>query len=157
MPVPRASRSLWASVLALACAGPLCSEAVGPFLAPVRLEQQQPPLKFCPGNATGAKGNASCLANEQCCVHEYYGASGCEVTTAAGTKTCCAPGPARATSTTMPNVLVIGDSVSNQYGPFSPPCRTPPRHRNSRCAVCCVCVRVCLPHSRLRDARRRGS
>lgn len=47
----------------------------------------------------------------------YFGASGCEVQTKASGKVCCAPGPAQEVSSTLQNVLIIGDSVSDQYTP----------------------------------------
>ena len=47
----------------------------------------------------------------------YFGASGCEVMQPNGQTVCCSPGPALNISTTLPNCLVIGDSVSDQYTP----------------------------------------
>jgi hypothetical protein len=47
----------------------------------------------------------------------YFGASGCEVMQPNGKTVCCSPGPALTVSTTLPNCLVIGDSVSDQYTP----------------------------------------
>lgn len=75
----------------------------------------QPSLTPCPPTVN-ASGRASCLAGETCCVEQYFGASGCMVQTAAG-KVCCAPGPALPVSATLKNVLIIGDSVSDQYTP----------------------------------------
>lgn len=75
-----------------------------------------PPLVPCPPTAN-ASGRAACLPGEKCCVEQYFGASGCEVALPAGGTMCCAPGPALPVSTTLPNCLVIGDSVSDQYTP----------------------------------------
>jgi len=77
---------------------------------------QQLPLKPCPPTNTSA-GHANCFSDEACCVEQYFGASGCEVQTRTAGKVCCAPGPPLNASTTLPNVLVIGDSVSDQYTP----------------------------------------
>jgi hypothetical protein len=74
------------------------------------------PLKPCPPTNV-SRGNANCLANETCCTAQYFGASGCEVMLPSGKTTCCAPGPALNISTTLPNCLIIGDSVSDQYTP----------------------------------------
>lgn len=74
------------------------------------------PLKPCTPSPN-ATGTSFCLATEACCVEQYFGAPGCEVAQQGGGTTCCAPGPALAISTTMPNCLVIGDSVSDQYTP----------------------------------------
>ena len=73
-------------------------------------------LKPCPPTNT-SKGNANCFANETCCTAMYFGASGCEVQLPNGGSYCCAPGPPLPISTTLPNCLVIGDSVSDQYTP----------------------------------------
>ena len=73
------------------------------------------PLKPCP--PAPGQGLANCFANETCCGGGYFGASGCEVMLPDGKSVCCAPGPAFNVSTTMPNCLVIGDSVSDQYTP----------------------------------------
>ena len=70
----------------------------------------------CPPTAN-ASGHANCLAGETCCVEQYFGASGCNVKLPSGKTTCCAPGPPLNISTTLPNCLVIGDSVSDQYTP----------------------------------------
>eukprot|EP00658_Telonema_sp_P-2_P065582 TRINITY_DN54791_c0_g1_i2.p1 TRINITY_DN54791_c0_g1~~TRINITY_DN54791_c0_g1_i2.p1 ORF type:complete len:348 (+),score=47.93 TRINITY_DN54791_c0_g1_i2:37-1080(+) len=72
-----------------------------------------PGLHDCP-TANGTLGASACPNNASCCVHQYYGANGCVF---AGTQTCCAPGPAHEPSSTLPNCLVIGDSVSDQYTP----------------------------------------
>ena len=72
-------------------------------------------LKPCPPTVN-ASGHANCLSDESCCVEQYFGASGCLVQTAVG-KVCCAPGPALPISATLKNVLIIGDSVSDQYTP----------------------------------------
>ena len=74
------------------------------------------PLKPCPPTNTST-GHANCFANETCCVEQYFGASGCEVALPSGGTTCCAPGPPLNISTTLPNCLIIGDSVSDQYTP----------------------------------------
>jgi hypothetical protein len=76
----------------------------------------QPGLHPCSPTNTST-GHANCLTGEACCVEQYFGASGCEVTMSSGSKVCCAPGPALNISTTLPNCLVIGDSVSDQYTP----------------------------------------
>ena len=73
-------------------------------------------LKPCPPTNT-SRGNANCFLNETCCTAQYFGASGCEVVLPSGSKTCCAPGAALNISTTLPNCLIIGDSVSDQYTP----------------------------------------
>ena len=65
----------------------------------------------------GSDGNSTCLAGETCCVEQYFGAPGCEVQLPNGGTVCCAPGPPLPLSTTLPNCLVIGDSVSDQYTP----------------------------------------
>jgi len=44
-------------------------------------------------------------------VPRYFGAAGCIF---ANTTICCSPGPALEPSTTLPNCLIIGDSVSDQ-------------------------------------------
>ena len=75
-----------------------------------------PPLKPCPPTNTST-GHANCLATEACCTEMYFGASGCMVQQPSGDTTCCAPGPALPVSTTLPNCLIIGDSVSDQYTP----------------------------------------
>lgn len=74
------------------------------------------PLKPCPPTNVST-GHANCFANETCCVEQYFGASGCEVALPTGGTTCCAPGPPLNISTTLPNCLIIGDSVSDQYTP----------------------------------------
>ena len=68
-------------------------------------------LHACPGN------KSACFDGEACCTHQYFGADGCEVSLGAGRTTCCAPGPALPVSDTLPNCLIIGDSVSDQYTP----------------------------------------
>ncbi len=73
-------------------------------------------LKPCPPTNT-SRGNANCFASEACCTAMYFGASGCEVPLPTGGTYCCAPGPPLNVSTTLPNCLVIGDSVSDQYTP----------------------------------------
>ena len=75
-----------------------------------------PGLKQCPATNV-SRGIANCFANETCCAHQLFGASGCTVMTASGQARCCAPGPALEISKTMPNCLIIGDSVSDQYTP----------------------------------------
>jgi hypothetical protein len=70
----------------------------------------------CP-SMPGAPGNSTCLLSETCCVEQYFGAPGCNVVLPTGGTVCCAPGPPLALSTTLPNCLVIGDSVSDQYTP----------------------------------------
>ena len=70
-------------------------------------------LKDCPTSNT-TLGHSACPLNASCCVHEYYRANGCIF---AGTETCCSPGPPLEPSTTLPNCLIIGDSVSEQYTP----------------------------------------
>ena len=77
---------------------------------------QQLPLKPCPPTNTST-GLANCFSDEACCVEQYFGASGCMVQTANNGKVCCAPGPSLDISPTLQNVLVIGDSVSDQYTP----------------------------------------
>ena len=72
-----------------------------------------PQLKTCPTSNT-TLGQSACPLNATCCVHEYYKANGCMF---AGTEHCCSPGPPLAPSTTLPNCLIIGDSVSEQYTP----------------------------------------
>lgn len=69
-----------------------------------------PGLKDCP--AQPGLGHSACPLNATCCVEQYFGASGCIF---AGTTKCCSPGPPLELSTTLPNCLVIGDSVSVQY------------------------------------------
>ena len=69
-----------------------------------------PGLKECP--AQPGLGHSACPLNATCCVEQYFGASGCIF---AGTTKCCSPGPPLELSTTLPNCLVIGDSVSVQY------------------------------------------
>lgn len=69
-----------------------------------------PGLHDCPSNAS--LGRSACPDDASCCVDQYFGASGCIF---AGTNHCCSPGPALEPSTTMPNCLIIGDSVSVQY------------------------------------------
>ena len=86
------------------------------FGAAVCTLAQQLPLKPCPPTNTST-GKASCFSDEACCVEQYFGASGCMVQTRANGKVCCAPGPALDISATLPNVLIIGDSVSDQYTP----------------------------------------
>ena len=71
-----------------------------------------PGLKDCP--AQPGLGRSACPLNATCCVEQYFGANGCIF---AGTEKCCAPGPPLELSTTLPNCLVIGDSVSDQYTP----------------------------------------
>lgn len=72
-----------------------------------------PGLHDCPtDNVT--KGHSACPADAKCCTHGYFGAPGCVF---ANTTNCCAPGPALEPSTTLPNCLIIGDSVSDQYTP----------------------------------------
>ena len=72
-----------------------------------------PGLKNCPtSNIT--LGHSACPLNASCCVHEYYRANGCMF---ADTEICCSPGPPLEPSTTLPNCLIIGDSVSEQYTP----------------------------------------
>jgi hypothetical protein len=73
-------------------------------------------LKPCPPTNM-SKGSAACFLNETCCTAQYFGASGCEVLLPNGDKTCCAPGAALPISATLPNCLIIGDSVSDQYTP----------------------------------------
>jgi hypothetical protein len=73
-----------------------------------------PGLKDCPTNAT-CPGHSACPLNATCCVHEYFGAAGCRF--AENPELCCSPGPALEPSTTLPNCLIIGDSVSKQYTP----------------------------------------
>ena len=73
-------------------------------------------LKPCPPQP-GSTGNSTCLASETCCVEQYFGAPGCLVPLPSGGTTCCAPGPPLPLSSTLPNCLVIGDSVSDQYTP----------------------------------------
>lgn len=73
-------------------------------------------LKPCPPTNT-SRGNANCFADEACCTAMYFGASGCEVALPSGGTYCCAPGPPLNVSTTLPNCLIIGDSVSDQYTP----------------------------------------
>ena len=73
-----------------------------------------PGLQDCPTSAT-VPGRSACPLNATCCVHEYYGANGCQF--AENPTLCCAPGPALEPSTTLPNCLIIGDSVSMQYTP----------------------------------------
>ena len=77
---------------------------------------QQLPLKPCPPTPN-ATGHANCFSDEACCAGQYFGASGCMVKTPFAGSQCCAPGPPLAVSSTLPNVLVIGDSVSDQYTP----------------------------------------
>lgn len=77
---------------------------------------QEQPLRPCPPTVN-ASGFANCFVNETCCVEQYFGASGCEVMLPNGQTTCCAPGPPLNISKTLPNCLVIGDSVSDQYTP----------------------------------------
>lgn len=72
-----------------------------------------PGLHDCP-TSNISKGHSACPADATCCTHEYFGAPGCVF---AGTTECCAPGPALEPSTTLPNCLIIGDSVSDQYTP----------------------------------------
>lgn len=69
------------------------------------------PLHRCASN------RSACFADETCCTHQYYGAEGCDVALGGGVTTCCAPGPALPVSSTLPNCLIIGDSVSDQYTP----------------------------------------
>jgi len=71
-----------------------------------------PGLHDCPTNNT--VGKSACPDSAQCCIHQYFGAEGCIF---ANTSTCCAPGPALEPSPTLPNCLIIGDSVSDQYTP----------------------------------------
>lgn len=86
------------------------------FAYEISLTSLDIPLKPCPPAA--GQGLANCLINETCCNGMYFGASGCEVMSPNGKGTiCCAPGAALNVSTTMPNVLIIGDSVSDQYTP----------------------------------------
>ena len=70
------------------------------------------PLIPCPPS-----NNSYCLATETCCIEQYFGAPGCNVQLSSGKTYCCAPGPALEVSTTLPNCLIIGDSVSDQYTP----------------------------------------
>ena len=74
------------------------------------------PLRPC-APTQNSTGQSYCLATETCCVEQYFGAPGCNVAQPGGGTTCCAPGPALAISTSLPNCLVIGDSVSDQYTP----------------------------------------
>ena len=67
----------------------------------------------CLTNATLSP--AACPAGARCCVAEYFKSEGCVF--AGGTR-CCPPGPALEASRTLPNCLVIGDSVSEQYTPL---------------------------------------
>eukprot|EP00037_Helgoeca_nana_P025837 m.286430 g.286430 ORF g.286430 m.286430 type:complete len:339 (-) comp27056_c0_seq5:104-1120(-) len=75
---------------------------------------QAPGLHNCPTNASAGIGKAACPNDATCCVEQYFGANGCVF---ANTTTCCSPGPALVPSTTLPNCLIIGDSVSDQYTP----------------------------------------
>jgi hypothetical protein len=70
-------------------------------------------LKDCPTTNT-TLGHSACPINATCCVHPYFKANGCIY---AGTTECCSPGPPLEPSTTLPNCLIIGDSVSEQYTP----------------------------------------
>jgi hypothetical protein len=56
---------------------------------------------------------APCMycAHHCVCPTRYFGAAGCIF---ANTTICCSPGPALEPSTTLPNCLIIGDSVSDQ-------------------------------------------
>ena len=103
---------------------PLASSVPPSFLLPVTSPHS--PLKVC-----GANGCTTCPAGDTCCVgkspdpYRVPGGYGCapphsaNTTGCAGGGTfpggcCCAPGPALV-SKTIPNVLIIGDSVSAGY------------------------------------------
>ena len=71
-------------------------------------------LKDCPASKS-APGLSACPLNATCCTEQYFQRSGCVF---AGTTSCCSPGPGSPVSATLPNCLIIGDSVSEQYAPM---------------------------------------
>ena len=63
---------------------------------------------------TQKQGPSACPANASCCACLFCAANGCKYP---GSNECWSPGPGREISASLPNCLVIGDSVSNQYTP----------------------------------------
>ena len=86
------------------------------LLSLLLVRAQQLPLKPCAPTNTST-GHSACYSDEACCSGMYFGAPGCEVKTPSAGTVCCAPGAALPVSSTLPNVLIIGDSVSDQYTP----------------------------------------
>mmetsp|Transcript_25527 Transcript_25527/g.50266 ORF Transcript_25527/g.50266 Transcript_25527/m.50266 type:complete len:344 (-) Transcript_25527:103-1134(-) len=80
------------------------------FLLLTALSLAATDLQTCP-TKTGL-GPSACPSNATCCLGEYFGGYGCIF---AGTTHCCSPGPPLEPSSTLPNCLIIGDSVSIQY------------------------------------------
>ena len=60
------------------------------------------------------QGAAACPAEAKCCTCLFCEAGGCVYP---GSTECWSPGPGEDISSTLPNCLIIGDSVSNQYTP----------------------------------------
>lgn len=85
------------------------------FIAVLSLGAAAPGLHDCPVNKSAGIGPAACPNDAQCCTHMYYQSAGC-IFPEHPTE-CCSPGPPLEPSTTMPNCLIIGDSVSEQYTP----------------------------------------
>ena len=57
---------------------------------------------------------AACPADAKCCTCLFCEAGGCVYP---NSTECWSPGPAQDISSSLPNCLIIGDSVSNQYTP----------------------------------------
>jgi len=85
---------------------------LAPILAAGLAITAAPGLQDCPTNSS--LGPSACPVNATCCVAQYFGAYGCQYP---DTDFCCSPGPPLEPSTTLPNCLIIGDSVSVQYTP----------------------------------------
>ncbi len=60
------------------------------------------------------QGPAACPAGAKCCTCLFCEAGGCIYP---NSTECWSPGPGQDISTDLPNCLIIGDSVSNQYTP----------------------------------------
>lgn len=60
------------------------------------------------------QGPAACPAGAKCCTCLFCEAGGCIYP---NSTECWSPGPGQDISSDLPNCLIIGDSVSNQYTP----------------------------------------
>ena len=85
-------------------------------------------LQVCPGTPANASAPVQVTCAGTCCPHSYFGDGsatvagwGCSSSSSSSSSssggTCCAPGPKEPPSATLPNCLIIGDSVSEGYLP----------------------------------------
>eukprot|EP01045_Picozoa_sp_COSAG04_P005481 COSAG04_NODE_255_length_18797_cov_46.325968_7_plen_201_part_00 len=92
------------------------------LLPALLLAAQGPPpaaaLQVCPGTPQNHSAPTTHTCANECCTHSFYSDGGptvagwgCKLASGA----CCSPGAKEPPSTTLPNCLVIGDSVSEGY------------------------------------------